>query len=116
MPAATKTTGAAFELGGSERDGPATPQIGNVADEKAMLAIGANLTVDNVVFHDAIFRTEGTHMECLYAIGVPGFTLRNSTFRDCAVMDVVLHVRLLVVPAAPDVRQRHDREQRLRTS
>ena len=47
-------------------------------DEKAMLATGANHTVDNVVFHDAIFRTEGTHMECLYAIGVPGFTLRNA--------------------------------------
>ena len=27
-------------------------------------------------------------MECLYAIGVPGFTLRNSTFRDCAIMDL----------------------------
>jgi hypothetical protein len=52
-----------------------------------MLATGANHTVDNVTFHDAIFRTAGTHMECLYAIGVPGFTLRNSLFRDCAVMD-----------------------------
>jgi hypothetical protein len=27
-------------------------------------------------------------MECLYAIGVPGFAIRNSTFRDCAVMDL----------------------------
>ena len=53
-----------------------------------MLATGAGLTVDNVDFHDAIYRTDGTHMECLYAIGVPGFTLRNSSFRDCAVMDV----------------------------
>jgi hypothetical protein len=83
-----KTDGAAFELGGDNvtvRDA----RVGNVVDEKAMLAVGANLTVDNVVFHDAIYRTSGVHMECLYAIGVPGFTLRNSIFRDCAVMDVL---------------------------
>ena len=82
----TKTTGAAFELGGSGVT-VKNADVGNVVDEKAMLATGANHTVDNVTFHDAIFRTEGTHMECLYAIGVPGFTLRNSLFRDCAVMD-----------------------------
>ena len=52
-----------------------------------MLATGSNLTVDNVDFHDAVYRTDGVHMECLYAIVVPGFTLRNSTFRDCAMMD-----------------------------
>jgi hypothetical protein len=28
-------------------------------------------------------------MECVYAIGVPGFTIRNSTFRDCAIMDLL---------------------------
>ena len=53
-----------------------------------MLASGANLTIDNVMFHDAVLKTDGdVHMECLYAIGVPGFTIRNSTFRDCAIMD-----------------------------
>ena len=62
--------------------------LGNVVDEKVMLATGTGQTVDNVVFHDAIFKTDGVHMECLYAIGVEGFTLRNSLFRDCAVMDV----------------------------
>ena len=83
----TQTDGAAFELGG---DGTTVrnASIGNVSDEKAMLATGANLTVDNVTFHDAVYRTDGVHMECLYAIMVPGFTLRNSTFRDCAIMDV----------------------------
>jgi hypothetical protein len=82
-----QTEGAAFELGG---DGVTVrnASVGNVADEKAMLATGARHTVDNVTFHDAVYKTDGTHMECLYAIGVPGFTLRNSTFRDCAVMDV----------------------------
>jgi hypothetical protein len=82
-----QTTGAAFELGGDNAT-VKNASIGNVVDEKAMLAAGANLTVDNVHFHDAILRTDGTHMECVYAIGVPGFTIRNSTFRDCAVMDL----------------------------
>ena len=90
--------------------------LGNVADEKAMLATGANHTVDNVIFHDAIYRTDGVHMECLYAIGVPGFTLRNSFFRDCAVMDVLLHLRILVDAEAAGLRQRHAREQRVRAS
>ena len=27
-------------------------------------------------------------MECVYAIVVPGFTVRNSTFHNCAVMDL----------------------------
>jgi hypothetical protein len=82
-----QTDGAAFELGGNGTT-VKNASIGNVVDEKAMLASGANLTVDNVTFHDAVYRTDGTHMECLYAIGVPGFTIRNSTFRDCAVMDL----------------------------
>jgi hypothetical protein len=33
-------------------------------------------------------QSRDVHMECLYAIGVPGFTIRNSTFRDCAIMDL----------------------------
>jgi hypothetical protein len=84
--AAAQTTGAALELGG---DGVTVKNatLGNVTDEKVMLATGTNQTVDNVNFHDAILRTDGVHMECLYAIGVQGFTLRNSTFRDCAIMD-----------------------------
>jgi hypothetical protein len=81
-----QTDGAAFELGGSGVT-VRNASLGNVVDEKVMLARNAGHTIDNVTFHDAIYRTDGTHMECLYAIGVPGFTLRNSTFRDCAVMD-----------------------------
>jgi hypothetical protein len=82
------TSGAAFELGGDHVT-VKNAAIGNVVDEKGMLASGRNQTVDNVVFHDAVLRTDGTHMECLYAIGVQGFTLRNSLFRDCAVFDVL---------------------------
>jgi hypothetical protein len=83
----TKTSGAAFELGGSGVT-VRNATIGNVVDEKGMLARGANHTIDNVTFHDAVYKTDGVHMECLYALQVPGFTLRNSTFHDCAIMDV----------------------------
>jgi hypothetical protein len=38
---------------------------------------------------DAVLRTDGVHMECLYAIVVPYFTIRNSSFSNCAVMDIL---------------------------
>ena len=88
---AQHTTGSAFGVGG---DGTVVKNasIGNVTDEKAMLATGSNITIDNVLFHDAVLTPAGqsrdVHMECVYAIGVPGFTIRNSTFRDCAIMDL----------------------------
>jgi hypothetical protein len=82
-----QTEGAAFEVGG-DRATVKNASIGNVVDEKGMLASGTNTTVDNVVLHDVVMRTDGTHMECLYAIGVQGLTVRNSLFRDCAVMDL----------------------------
>jgi hypothetical protein len=66
--------------------------IGNVADEKAAVVSGSHFTFDNVLFHDAVMtaagEAAGVHMECVYAIVVPRFTVRNSTFRDCAVMDL----------------------------
>jgi len=66
--------------------------IGNVADEKGAVVSGSYFTFDNVVFHDAVMTPEGeasgVHMECVYAIVVPHFTVRNSTFRDCSVMDL----------------------------
>jgi hypothetical protein len=82
-----KTTGSAFGLSG-DNSTVRNARIGNVVDEKGMLASGENLTIDNVVFHDAVLKTNGVHMECVYAIVVPGFTIRNSTFRDCAIMDL----------------------------
>jgi hypothetical protein len=62
--------------------------IGNVTNEKGALVSGSNFTFDNVVFHDAVSGASGVHMECVYALSVDGFTVRNSTFRDCAVMDL----------------------------
>ena len=66
--------------------------IGNVSDEKGAVVSGSHFTFDNVVFHDAVMtpagEASGVHMECVYAIVVPGFTVRNSIFRDCSVMDL----------------------------
>jgi chitodextrinase len=81
------TSGAVFESHGDNatfKNG----RIGNVSDEKGALVSGSNFTFDNVLFHDAVLKTSGVHMECVYAIVVPGFTVRNSTFRNCAVMDL----------------------------
>jgi hypothetical protein len=62
--------------------------IGNVIDEKGALVSGTNFTFDHVLFHDVLLQTDGVHLECVYAIGVPGITVRNSTFHNCGVMDL----------------------------
>ena len=80
-----------------------------------MLVSGSNLTVDNVIFHDAVLRhRHGVHMECMYAIGVPGFTLRNSTLPRLRDHGPVLHLRQLVEPQPPAYGNVTRREQRLR--
>jgi hypothetical protein len=63
-------------------------RIGNVTDEKGALVSGSNFTFDNVEFHDVRIATDGVHLECLYAIVVPGLTVKNSEFRNCAVFDI----------------------------
>jgi len=82
-------TGAVFENGGGANNSFRNGSIGNVVDQKAALVDGSNFTFDNVRFHDAVLRTDGVHMECLYAIVVPGMTIRNSSFSNCAVMDIL---------------------------
>src|SRR4029079_3042057 len=91
------------DAGGQKPDGSAlyisgsritfkNASVGNVVDEKGLLISGDNHTIDNVLFRDAVMMSAGgaagVHMECVYAIGVPGITIRNSTFRDCSVMDL----------------------------
>jgi hypothetical protein len=84
-----RTEYAAFENHGSDGVTFENGRIGNVTDQKGALVGGANFTFDNVVFHDVRLKTPGVHLECLFAIGVPGLVVRDSTFRDCAVMDVL---------------------------
>lgn len=63
-------------------------RIGNVTDEKGAVVSGTNFTFDNVVFHDVRLIDPNVHNECVYAIVVPGMTVRNSTFQACATMDL----------------------------
>ena len=63
-------------------------RIGNVTDEKGAVVSGTNFTFDNVVFHDVRLTDPNVHNECVYAIVVPGMTVRNSTFQACATMDL----------------------------
>jgi hypothetical protein len=94
-----KPRSAAFENNG-ERGGRNVTfrngRIGNVVDQKGVLlggpgkaAVPMNVVFDNVEFHDVLFRTEGVHNECVFS-EAPGLTIRNSTFRDCATMDLFI--------------------------
>ena len=79
--------GALFENGGAPftfKNG----SIGNVADQKGALVDGRGIVFDNVLFHDVVLKTSGVHTECAYLEVPEGMIIRNSTFRNCAVMDV----------------------------
>ena len=93
-------------------------RIGNVVDEKGAMLGGSdehrlarNLVIDNVEFHDVVQRGAGVHNECIFSQS-PGLTIRNSTFRNCATMD--LSLRRGDWWGQPHLRRRHAREQRLR--
>ena len=47
-----------------------------------------NVLLDGVDFHDAVATNSSVHMECIWAGGVQGFTVRNSIFRNCAYFDI----------------------------
>ena len=72
-------------------------RIGNVVDEKgANLGaperepVDAGTVLDNVVFHDVRQVTDGVHSECVFS-QTPGLVIRNSTFINCATMDVSIN-------------------------
>jgi hypothetical protein len=79
---------AAFENHGADNVTFRNGRIGNVTNEKGALVSGSNFTFDRVVFHDVRVTNETVHNECVYAIGVPGMTVRNSSFYNCATMDL----------------------------
>jgi hypothetical protein len=90
----TTPDGAAFDSHGSGvtfKNG----RIGNVIDQKGALLGGWNTTAsqrvvfDNVVFHDVYQVGDAVHNECIYS-QAPGLTVRNSSFRNCATMDLMV--------------------------
>jgi hypothetical protein len=51
-----------------------------------------DILLDGVAFHDLTRDSNPTnHAECLFIQGVSRITIQNSTFTNCAVMDVYLH-------------------------
>jgi hypothetical protein len=49
-----------------------------------------NILIDGVTFHDYTRTIEGIHMECLHVYPAQNLTIRNTRFRNCAVMDLFL--------------------------
>jgi hypothetical protein len=76
-------------------------RIGNVTDEKGALVSGTGFTFDNVVFHDVRATNPSIHNECIYAIGSPRLTVRNSLFHNCATMDLFFTYGSWWVPLPP---------------
>lgn len=75
--------------------------IGDVIDERGVLTDADNLTFHNVNFHDVTLETEGVHNECIQTFDAQGFTVTNSTFTNCSVMDISLGIRAFNCPC-PD--------------
>ena len=91
----TQTNWAVFESGGRLNVTLKNSRVGNVVDEKGAMLGGSsstastNLLIDNVVFHDVRQVTAGVHNECIFS-QAPGLTIRNSTFTNCATMDLFI--------------------------
>ena len=68
-------------------------EIRDNTDAQMVTNGGSFATYENVFFHDAVFtipgENAGVHMECMFSNG-PNLTVRNSVFRDCAIMDLFL--------------------------
>ena len=89
-------------------------EIRDNTDVQMITNHGSSATYDNVFFHDAVMTTAGenagVHMECMWSSG-PHLTVRNSVFRDCAIMDIFPDPRQLVRTGQRLLR--HAREQHL---
>jgi hypothetical protein len=87
--------GAAFESHGVANVTLKNSRVGNVIDQKGALLGGWSSTssmhvvIDNVYFHDVYQQGADVHNECIFS-QVPGLTIRNSTFRNCATMDLMV--------------------------
>jgi hypothetical protein len=49
---------------------------------------GFDYIIDGVTFHDYTMSAVGVHMECLQINGANDLTIRNSTFKNCAVYNI----------------------------
>jgi hypothetical protein len=87
--------GAAFESHGVANVALKNSRVGNVIDQKGALLGGWSSTasmrvvIDNVYFHDVYQQGADVHNECIFS-QVPGLVIRNSVFRNCATMDLMV--------------------------
>jgi hypothetical protein len=87
--------GAVLELHGSANVTFKNGRVGNTIDQKGAVFGGwestasQNLVIDNVEFHDVYQQGSEVHNECIFSQS-PGLTIRNSTFRNCATMDLFI--------------------------
>jgi hypothetical protein len=77
--------------------GPTTDINAQIGEAYQSSVRSTNILIDGVNFHDML-RTPTAHMECLFVQEVNGITIRNSTFTNCAIMDVYFND---VQPVAP---------------
>jgi hypothetical protein len=77
-------------IGGSI--GPSANENSRIASNgPATSASPRNILIDGVAFHDfTVTPGSEAHVECLQVWAVDGLTIRNSTFRNCAVFDIFL--------------------------
>jgi hypothetical protein len=81
--------GAVVELGNADNVTFRNGSIGNVIDQKGSLVDGTGMVFENVRFHDVVIQTSGVHSECRFAEVPEGMVIRNSSFSNCAVMDIL---------------------------
>jgi hypothetical protein len=91
----TPPNSAVFETHGVANVTVKNSRIGGTTDQKGALlggwdsAASQNLVFDNVEFHDVVQRGAEVHNECIFSQS-PGLTIRNSSFTNCATMDLFI--------------------------
>ncbi len=77
-------------IGGSY--GPSANTYSFISATAPGAPVPTNILIDGVTFHDYTRTTPDGHTECLHAVSVQTFTIRNSRFINCAVMDLFLTI------------------------
>jgi chitodextrinase len=70
--------------------GPSSDAYSFISATAPGATVPTNILIDGVRFHDFTRSSNTQHTECLHAVSVQGFTVRNSHFERCAVMDLFL--------------------------
>ena len=72
--------------------GPSSDAYSFISATAPGATVPTNILIDGVRFHDYTRSSDTQHTECLHAVSVQGFTVRDSRFERCAVMDLFLTI------------------------